>query len=86
LILEFDEQLSKLAFKCNLRLYSMVAVNENQQVETLFPMQRSGGCLTDGDAVGFDYNREIHIIADLPTKNADRRITLKVGRCSLTVS
>ena len=28
--------------------------------------------------VGFDYNREIHVIADLPTKNVDRRITLKL--------
>ena len=37
-----------------------------------------GGCLSDGDAVGFDYNREIHVISDLPTKNTDRRITLKL--------
>ena len=57
----------------------MVAVNENTQVETIFPLQRSGGCLTDGDCAGFDYNREIHIISDLPTKNVDRRITLKQG-------
>ena len=41
-------------------------------------MERSGGCLSDGDAVGFDYNREIHVISDLPTKNVDRRITCKL--------
>jgi len=56
----------------------MLAVNENTQVETLFTMERSGGCLSDGDAAGFDYNREIHVISDLPTKNVDRRITLKL--------
>lgn len=56
----------------------MCAVNENRQVETLFTMERGGGCLSDGDCVGFDYNREIHVISDLPTKNVDRRITLKL--------
>mmetsp|Transcript_16957 Transcript_16957/g.41649 ORF Transcript_16957/g.41649 Transcript_16957/m.41649 type:complete len:615 (+) Transcript_16957:209-2053(+) len=56
----------------------MCAVNENVQVETNFPQQRSGGGLSDGDVAGFDYNREIHIISDLPTKNTDRRITLKL--------
>merc|ERR1712216_1010663 len=56
----------------------MLAVNENKQVETHFTMERSGGCLSDGDAVGFDYNREIHVIADLPTKNKDRSITCKL--------
>jgi len=56
----------------------MLAVNENKQVETHFTMERNGGCLSDGDAVGFDYNREIHVISDLPTKNTDRRITCKL--------
>jgi len=56
----------------------MVAVNENVQVETIFPMQGSGSCLSDGDVVGFDYHREIHIIQDLPTKNTDRRVTMKL--------
>ena len=56
----------------------MCAVNPNVQVETNFTMERSGGCLSDGDAVGFDYNREIHVISDLATKNKDRRITLKL--------
>ena len=41
----------------------MLAVNENVQVETIFTMQKSGGCLSDGDAAGFDYNREIHVIS-----------------------
>jgi hypothetical protein len=56
----------------------MVAVNENKQVETVFPMEGSGSCLSDGDVVGFDYHREIHIIRDLPTKNTDRRVTMKL--------
>ncbi len=56
----------------------MVAVNENVQVETVFPMEGSGSCLSDGDVVGFDYHREIHIIRDLPTKNTDRRVTMKL--------
>ncbi|EJK50634.1 hypothetical protein THAOC_30326 [Thalassiosira oceanica] len=56
----------------------MLAVNENVQVETHFTMEGGGGCLSDGDAVGFDYNREIHVISDLPTKNKDRRITCKM--------
>ena len=56
----------------------MLAVNENVQVETNFTMERGGGCLSNGDAVGFDYNREIHVISDLPTKNKDRRITCKL--------
>jgi hypothetical protein len=40
----------------------MLAVNENVQVETIFTMQKSGGCLSDGDAAGFDYNREVRSI------------------------
>ena len=56
----------------------MVAVNENKQVETIFPMEGSGSCLSDGDVVGFDYHREIHIIRDLPTRNTDRRVTMKL--------
>jgi len=56
----------------------MLAVNENVQVETNFCHEGTGGCLSDGDIVGFDYHREIHVIADRPTPNKDRRVTMKL--------
>jgi len=56
----------------------MLAVNENIKVETIFTHEGTGSCLTDGDIVGFDYHREIHVIADRPTVNKDRRITMKL--------
>ena len=59
----------------------MLAVNENIKVETLFTHEGSGGCLSDGDVVGFDFHREIHYIADKPVQNPDRRITMKLHYC-----
>ena len=47
----------------------MLAVNENVKVETIFTQEGSGGCLSDGDVVGFDFHREIHVIADRPVAN-----------------
>ena len=59
----------------------MLAVNENVKVETIFTQEGSGGCLSDGDVVGFDFHREIHVIADRPVANPDRRITMKLHYC-----
>ena len=59
----------------------MLAVNENVKVSTNFTHEGSGGCLSDGDVVGFDFHREIHVISDLPVENPDRRITMKLHYC-----
>ena len=59
----------------------MLAVNENVKVETIFTQEGSGGCLSDGDVVGFDFHRAIHVIADRPVATPDRRITMKLHYC-----
>jgi len=59
----------------------MLAVNENVKVETIFTHEGSRSCLSDGDVVGFDFHREIHVIADKPVENPDRRITMKLHYC-----
>lgn len=59
----------------------MLAVNENVKVQTIFSHEGSGGCLSNGDVVGFDFHREIHYIADKPVTNPDRRITMKLHYC-----
>ena len=57
----------------------MLAVNENVQVETLFTMERGGG-LPSATETPWDLTTtaRFHAIADLPTKNKDRRITCKL--------
>ena len=59
---------------------SIVAINSNEQIKTIFPALPGGSCLTDGQVVSFDFNREIHRIervADIPGQQP-RRYTLKV--------
>lgn len=60
----------------------IVAVNENVQIRTSFPMTPDGATLTTGDVGGFDFNREIHRIEHNPgARNEGRRITLKLHYC-----
>mmetsp|Transcript_23062 Transcript_23062/g.37046 ORF Transcript_23062/g.37046 Transcript_23062/m.37046 type:complete len:592 (+) Transcript_23062:52-1827(+) len=56
----------------------MVAVNLNKQIKTSFPMVPAGYTLSDGDAVAFDFNREVHLISDNKEKNEGFRICLKI--------
>mmetsp|Transcript_8053 Transcript_8053/g.14920 ORF Transcript_8053/g.14920 Transcript_8053/m.14920 type:complete len:597 (-) Transcript_8053:378-2168(-) len=60
---------------------TMVAVNFNQQIKTSFPMVPAAYTLSEGDAVGFDFNREVHVISDNKEKNTDFRICLKIHYC-----
>jgi len=56
----------------------VVSLTENQVVETHFPMIPKSVCLSTGDVVGFDYNREIHYICDKKGMvNLEPRITIK---------
>lgn len=60
----------------------IVAVNENVQIKTAFPMTPTAVTLTTGDVGGFDFNREIHRIEHNPgAENPGRRITLKLHYC-----
>lgn len=60
----------------------IVAVNENVQIKTTFPMTPTAVTLTTGDVGGFDFNREIHRIEHNPgAENPGRRITLKLHYC-----
>lgn len=60
----------------------IVAVNENVQIKTSFPMTPTAVTLTTGDVGGFDFNREIHRIEHNPgAENPGRRITLKLHYC-----
>jgi len=56
----------------------VVSLTENQVVETHFPMIPKSVCLSTGDVVAFDYNREIHYITDKKgLDNVEPFITLK---------
>jgi hypothetical protein len=58
---------------------SIVAVNANEQIKTIFTQIPCEYTLTTGDVVAFDYNREVHRIAVVPgTKNRTQRYSLKV--------
>lgn len=60
----------------------VVAVNENVQIRTCFPMTPATVTLTTGDVGGFDFNREIHRIEhNAGAENSGRRVTLKLHYC-----
>jgi len=56
----------------------ILALNENENITTLFPTTKKSFTLSDGEFVGFDFNRDIHYISskNLPTKYP--RVTLKL--------
>lgn len=56
----------------------MLALNPNRQITTEFPMARQEFTLSEGDVVGFDFNRELHVIKSQPTKNTDFRMAMKL--------
>lgn len=56
----------------------VVAVNENRQVETVFPCEGLHSTLSKGDIVAFDFNRTIHYIRDRDEQNEFPRSTLKL--------
>ena len=57
----------------------LVAVTENQQIQTVLPMCMKTFTITNGDVLGFDFNREIHYIQNHPTnKNKGFRVVLKL--------
>ena len=60
----------------------IVALNENVQIRTSFPMTPESVTLTTGDVGGFDFNREIHRIEhNADVENSGQRITLKLHYC-----
>lgn len=61
------------AYRC------ILAVNKNYRICTQFPQIPVAHTLSDGECVGFDFNREIHFITNNPdTVNPEPRITLKL--------
>lgn len=61
------------AYRC------ILAVNKNERISTVFPHVNQKHTLSDGDVVGFDFNREVHYIENNPdTVNSETRITLKL--------
>jgi len=61
------------AYRC------ILAVNKNYRICTKFPQIPCEHTLSDGECVGFDFNREIHFIDNNPgTVNKEQRITLKL--------
>jgi hypothetical protein len=60
----------------------IVAVSENVQIRTCFPMTPTSATWTTGDVGAFDFNREIHKIEHNPgAKNDGLRVTLKLHYC-----
>jgi len=57
----------------------MCAVSPNQLINTAFPMKPTDRTLTTGNMIGFDFNREIHLIRHMPgAVNTEPRIVLKL--------
>uniref|UniRef100_A0A0G4FVB1 phosphatidyl-N-methylethanolamine N-methyltransferase n=1 Tax=Chromera velia CCMP2878 TaxID=1169474 RepID=A0A0G4FVB1_9ALVE len=57
---------------------AMLACNTNNQIETHFPGLPGMNVLSDGDIMGFDFNRELHYIDNSDKPNTDFRINLKL--------
>lgn len=58
---------------------SIVAVTENEYISTNFPMHNQDYCLSKGDFLGFDYNRDIHYIyKNNENKVPEYRVVLKI--------
>jgi hypothetical protein len=62
------------------RVYrTIVACSPNEMISTTCPMQPATYTLSTGEALGFDFNREVHFIHNQPgVENKGFRITLKV--------
>lgn len=56
----------------------MLACNKNTQIETHFPATDKKFALSDGYMIGFDFNRELHYIANSDKRNDDFRVNLKL--------
>lgn len=54
------------------------AINANNNIETVMDYDNSNYILSNGDVLGFDFNREIHFIRNLNKNTTDPRITLKL--------
>ncbi|KAJ1630449.1 hypothetical protein T492DRAFT_1144547 [Pavlovales sp. CCMP2436] len=58
---------------------TLVAITENTQISTVFPMQPFKVAISDGEVIGLDFHREVHRIENDKTKpNTQRRITCKM--------
>lgn len=58
---------------------TLVALTENTQISTVFPMQPFKVAISDGEVIGLDFHREVHRIEDDRSQpNTQRRITCKM--------
>lgn len=64
--------LGGFAYRC------MFGLNENVELTTYFPMKPFQHTITTYEALGFDFNREIHYIAKNEVKNKEVRMNLKL--------
>lgn len=57
----------------------LLGLNDNKEVETIFPMNDFSHVLDKGEFIGFDFNREIHYIEYKEKEQQDEpRVTLKL--------
>lgn len=56
----------------------IVALNKNETISTHIDCMQKKYYLSDGDCLGFDFNREIHFIESNNKINNEPRITLKI--------
>ena len=61
----------------------LIAINENDTIETLFPMIPYKKVLNKGNILAFDFNREIHYINEIRMYDCEKtpRIVMKVHYC-----
>lgn len=56
----------------------LVGMNDNTEIETIFPMVNYSHTIEHCDFIGFDFNREIHYIESKDSNQEEPRVTLKL--------
>lgn len=56
----------------------ILALNENENITTSFPTAKKSYTLSNGEFVGFDFNRDIHYISSKKLSTEYPRVTLKL--------
>ena len=59
----------------------LIGINENNKITTHFPTINECFKINKGDALAFDFNREIHYISEKNIEDSEPRVTLKSHYC-----
>jgi len=59
----------------------LIGINENEKITTHFPVLNTCYKVNKGDALAFDFNREVHYISEKNVPDSEPRVTLKAHYC-----